>query len=147
MSLEQVKDIFTIIGTVATIAAVGWAAFVYAKNSRLERAKWLASLYEKFYEKEHLKPIRDKLDCDDAVSFDIAKLIREESAEFTDYLNFFEFVAFLKNSNQLKYEEVEQLFGYYLNCLNQRKNVQAYIENKGYELLKDLLNEFAERKK
>ncbi len=147
MKLEDWKDIFTIIGTFATVIAAGFAAFVYWRNSRLERAKWLASLYEKFYEKENLKPVRDKLDCEDEISLDITKLIREESPEFTDYLNFFEFVAFLMKSKQLKYEEVEQLFGYYLNCLNSRKDVRGYIENKGYELLNALLKEFAERRK
>ncbi len=141
------KDVISAIGTIATVFAVVWAAFVYSKNSRLERAKWLASLYEKFYEKGHLKAIRDKLDCDDEVSFDISKLIREESADFTDYLNFFEFVAFLKSSKQLKYEEVEQLFGYYLSCLNRRKDVRQYIGEKDYELLNELLKEFAEKKK
>jgi len=148
MTLNECKDLFSIIGTIATVAAVGSAAFVYWRNSRLERAKWLASLYEKFYEKEHLKAIREILDCKDEISLDITKIIRDESAEFTDYLNFFEFVAFLKTSKQLKYEEVEQLFGYYLNCLNRRQNVKEYIKSKDYELLSALLEEFAtERKK
>lgn len=100
-------------------------------------------MYEKFYEKEHLKDIRDKLDCKDEISLDITNLIREELSEFTDYLNFFEFVAFLEKSKQLKYEEVEQLFGYYLDCLSRRKNVRAYIDDNGYELLSNLLDEFA----
>jgi len=147
MTLTEIKDIAAIVGPIFTFFAVVWAAYVYNKNSRLERAKWLASLYEKFYEKDHLKAIRDKLDCDDDVSLEIPKLISEGSAKFSDYLNFFEFVAFLKNSKQLKYQEVEQLFGYYLSCLNRRQDVRQYVSEKGYELLNELLKEFAEKKK
>jgi len=36
-------------------------------------------------------------------------LIRDESAKFTDYLNFFEFVAFLRKKKQLKFDEVNAL--------------------------------------
>ena len=138
---------FTIVGTIATFSAVLWAAYVYTKNSRLERAKWLASLYEKFYEKEHLKDIREILDCDDEISLEITKLIREEPAGFTDYLNFFEFVAFLRYSKQLNFEEINQLFSYYLKCLYQRKDIHKYILQKDYELLDKLLKEFAEKRK
>ncbi len=147
MTLTDIKDIFTIVGTIATFFAVLWAAYVYTKNSRLERAKWLASLYEKFYEKAHLKDIREKLDCDDEISLEITKLIREEPADFTDYLNFFEFVAFLEKSKQLKFEEIDHLFSYYLRCLYKRKDIRDYVEKKDYEWLSRLLKIFAEKKK
>jgi len=55
--------------------------------------------------------MRDRLDClRDSVSVNEI-VIREEPA-FTEYLNFFEFIAFLKSSQQLKDSEVEALFGY-----------------------------------
>ncbi len=67
-------------------------------------------------------------------------VIREE-ADFTDYLNFFEFIAFLKTSKQLKSSEIEALFGYYLDCLNRHDRVRQYISNpaNGYEGLSKLL--------
>jgi hypothetical protein len=67
-------------------------------------------------------------------------VIREEPA-FTDYLNFFEFIAFLKASRQLKDPEIEALFGCYLNCLKRHDRVKQYISNpeNGYEGLAKLL--------
>lgn len=43
---------------VAALAAMG-AFWVYRGNSRLERSRWAASLYEKFYERDHLKRMRE----------------------------------------------------------------------------------------
>jgi len=54
----------------------------------LRRAEWLASLYEKFYERSDLKEIRETLDCEVGNSPRIVKLISEEPAEFADYLIF-----------------------------------------------------------
>ena len=133
----------TIAGTISSIGAVlaaGFAAFVYYRNSTFARAKWASSLYEKFYEETALKQLRDRLDCvrdSDTVN---EIVIREESA-FTDYLNFFEFIAFLKSSKQLKDSEIEALFGYYLDCLNRHDRVKQYVSNpeNGYEGLAKLL--------
>lgn len=151
MNFYFVRDLVlffvTILGPLAAIGALVWAAYVFWKNSRLERAKWLSNLYEKFYEKDNLKGIRDVLDSDDDISLEITKLIRDESKEFTDYLNFFEFVAFLKKSKQLKTDEIDDLFGYYLDCLNRRENLRVYVKKRGYELLDKLLSEFAEKRK
>jgi len=45
MDLAVLRDIVTIVGGIAVI----FAFLQYRANSRLERARWLASLYEKFY--------------------------------------------------------------------------------------------------
>ena len=134
------KDLFeTIYYIAASIAALG-ALFVYQKNSKFERAKWASQLYESFYPKDNLKSIRDKLDCA-ADSDDVKQLVAEEGSQFTDYLNFFEFVAFLRTTEQLGDSEVEDLFGYYLNCLNRHADVRKYILNleNGYEGLAKLI--------
>ena len=128
------------ISAVGTALAVGFASFVYRRNSTLERAKWASGLYEKFYEATTLKQMRDRLDCSNELYLVNEIVIREEPA-FTDYLNFFEFIAFLKTSNQLKDSEIEALFGYYLDCLNRHDRVKQYISNpeNGYEGLSNLL--------
>ena len=132
--------------TAATFSAVGtalaavFAAFVYRRNSALERARWASSLYEKFFEATTLKQMRDRLDCLNDMDLVNETVIREESS-FTDYLNFFEFIAFLKTSKQLKDSEINALFGYYLDCLNRHDRVKQYISNpeNGYEGLTNLL--------
>lgn len=128
------------VSAVGTALAAGFAAFVYRRNSALERAKWASTLYEKFYEATTLKQMRDRLDCLNDVDSVNEIVIREEPA-FTDYLNFFEFIAFLKKSKQLKDSEIEVLFGYYLDCLNRHDRVKQYISNpdNGYEGLANLL--------
>jgi hypothetical protein len=146
MDLGLLKDIATIVATtVGAIAAVS-AILVYFTNSRLRRAEWLASLYEKFYERSDLKEIRETLDCEVGDSPGIVKLISEESAEFADYLNFFEFVAVLQKSRQLKKTEIEDLFRYYLDRLENCHLVRSYIANNGYEQLDRLLRERAKAK-
>ena len=124
------------ISAVGTVLAAGFAAFVYQRNSTFERAKWASTLYEKFYEVTNLK----KLDCRNDLD-SVNEIVIREEADFTDYLNFFEFIAFLKTSKQLKSSEIEALFGYYLDCLNRHDRVRQYISNpeNGYEGLSKLL--------
>lgn len=133
---------YNITGGIAALGTVGaaiYAARIYKSNSRLERARWASSLYEKFYERQELKKVRDALDCD-AGAEQVNALVSIEEADFTDYLNFFEYVAFLKYREQLKLEEVKDLFGYYLGCLNRHKAVREYIRQNGYERLDALLS-------
>ena len=104
-------------------------------------------LVRKILREKSSKEVREILDCDDEISLEITNLIREESSDFTDYLNFFEFVGFLHHSRQLNFDEIEKLFGYYLNCLDRRKDIRDYLERKDYGLLNSLLKEFAEKRK
>jgi hypothetical protein len=129
------------ISAVGTALAAGFAAFVYRRNSALERAKWASSLYEKFYEATTFKQMRDRLDCLNDLD-SVNEIVIREEAVFTDYLNFFEFIAFLNTSKQLTNSEIEALFGYYLDCLNRHDRVKQYILNpqNGYEGLADLLS-------
>lgn len=128
------------ISAVGTAVAAGFAAFVYRRNSALERAKWASTLYEKFFEATTLKQMRDKLDCwNDSEA--VNEIIIKEEPAFTDYLNFFEFIAFLKTSKQLTASEIESLFGYYLDCLCRHDRLKQYISDAehGYEGLAKLL--------
>lgn len=134
------EDLKTIAALIAAAAAL-WGIYVYFSNSRLRRAEWLRSLYEKFYERVELKRVREVLDCEGGRSEAIDKLVSEEPPELSDYLNFFEFVAVLRKSRQLTEEEIEDLFHYYLDCLENCRAVRAYIAKKGYEQLDRLLQE------
>lgn len=134
----------------ALVGAVGalFAIRNYGRNSRLERARWLESLYTKFYEEKGLKKVRKHLDCETGISPEINEMVGKESDEFTDYLNFFEFVAILGKSKQLQQDEIEDLFGYYLDCLKKSQKVRDYIATptRGYEHLDKLLRNRLEAK-
>ena len=136
MSFDVMKVIQTG-SSIAGITAAFWALRVYHSNSRRERARWAEDLYSRFYEKEGLKQVRDMLDCD-AGNARVAQLVADESPAWTDYLNFFEFVAYLQESKQLSQQDVEALFSYYLECLKKHPEVAAYVrdQTKGYENLR-----------
>ena len=123
---------------VAIIAAI-WALVVYRRNRRLEQAKWLSSFYEKFYERDTYKRVRELLDSPE--SDEVHKMVENEDSAFTDYLNFFEHVAIFAESKQLLSDDVEASFCYYLNRLENDEEVLNYINDpdKGYEKLKAYL--------
>jgi hypothetical protein len=149
MDPELIKSIVPLLAkalaAVGAVAAGVWAVYVYSANSRVRRAEWIASLYEKFYERTELRNIREALDCEGGDSAEIRKLVEAEGPEFSDYLNFFEFVAVLQKSSQLTHDEIEDLFGYYLDCLENCGTVRIYIAKKGYEQLDRLLQERAQQ--
>ena len=141
MSLESIKTIVQILSALATGVAAMGALLVYRTNSRRERARWAESLYARFFERPELKATRDKLDCA-AGDPGVGQMVTEESAALTDYLNFFEFVAYLQSSKQLQESDVEALFGYYLDCLRKHREVVAYVrdQQKGFEYLSRMLS-------
>ena len=105
MTVETWKTIAQVVSYgVAVVTAIA-ALMTYRGNSKRERARWAVQLYEKFYETERYKNIRDDLDCT-ANSTGVAALVKEESSAFTDYLNFFELVAFLASTKQLSESDV-----------------------------------------
>jgi hypothetical protein len=137
MDLVKLVQVFS---SIAGIVAAFWALWVYRSNSQRERARWAESLYSKFFERDQLKRVRDLLDCNPGDQ-QVSDLVNKETSDYTDYLNFFEFVAYLQASKQLSNKDVEALFGYYLGCLNRHSDVTQYIrdEKKGYEYLRKLL--------
>ena len=140
MPLDQGVKVVQILSYIAGAAAAVCAVFVYRNNSRRERARWVESLYSRFFEKSELKQVRDTLDCvsDDA---QVNALVTEEGSAWTDYLNFFELVAYLRESKQLAAKDVKALFEYYIGCLKRHRVVVDYIrdQTKGFKYLRRLL--------
>jgi len=61
--VDNWKDIAQLASYLTGIGAALLAVFTYVGNSRRERAKWAVQLFEKFYEAERYKEVREKLDC------------------------------------------------------------------------------------
>lgn len=124
---------------IGTLVAAFWAVWTYQKSVKLARAKWMKELYEKFYEQQQLKPVREQLDGGDEQT--VTKLVRDEDQSFTDYLNFFEFLAYLEESGQVSRADMLGLFGYYLENLKSSRAVREYVNKpaKGFEKLQKLL--------
>ena len=134
------QTIYYLMATAAAFVAV----LTYYRNSRIERARWLSTLYSKFYEAPDLKRIRKCLDESLPGAAEITELVRNEDPDFTDYLNFFEFMAYLEDRGQLGHRDVAALFDYYLRVLSKHKEVREYVleDRNGYGYLKKLLPRF-----
>jgi hypothetical protein len=142
VALSQVIFNFvSVFAAIGTIGAAIYAVIVYKRNLMVEHAKWISSLYEKFYERPELKKVRDSLDCE-ANHEQVDELVLKEQkgqGDLSDYLNFFQFVAFLESSEQLTREEIKDMFNYYLRCLKRHDRVRKYIKESGYERLDSFL--------
>ena len=134
------QTIYYLMATAGAFVAV----LTYYRNSTIERARWLSSLYTKFYEAPDLKRIRKCLDENAPNSPAVQEMVREEDPDFTDYLNFFEFMAYLEARRQLSRRDVAALFDYYLRVLSKHKDVREYVleDGNGYGYLKKLLPRF-----
>lgn len=134
--LEEWKSLFEILFYVVAIVSAFGAVITYWRNSAAERSRWLSALYEKFYERESLKQVRTQLDRNQE-NEEIQQLALQEKSEFTDYLNFFEYVVYLVESKQIRQKDMIALFGYYLECLKRHGRVRNYIggPRNGYESL------------
>jgi hypothetical protein len=132
------------ISSLMAAAGVLLAVRIYRRKSALERATWLSHLYSKFYEAPDLKRIRKVLDDNPSDAPEVEELVRTEDSDLTDYLNFFEFMAYLEGSRQLSKKDVEALFDYYLRLLSKHKNVRRYVldDRNGYGYLKRLVARF-----
>ncbi|HEX5482852.1 MAG TPA: hypothetical protein VFZ08_09540 [Terriglobia bacterium] len=133
----QFSAVFTI---VASVIAAWWSYWTHRQNTRLERAKWIKDLYEKFYERNDLKAVRDLVDSGDRAK--IAELVGKEESHFTDYLNFFEFLGYLEESKQVQRKDILGIFHYYLASLKGDKEISRYVNDtkNGFEMLRKLLN-------
>ena len=116
---------------------IAWTTF--RQNTKLKRAEWLRSLFEKFYESDHYKDIRSKIDGT-TIQQDVSGNSQLEE-KLVDYLNFFEFIASLWKLKQLKKNEVLMLFDYYLKNINRLDILKLYIRNYGFENLAAFLKE------
>lgn len=141
MPLDEVVKGVQILSYLAGATAAVSAVFVYRSNSRRERARWVENLYSRFFEKSELKQVRDILDCD-SDDENVKLLVTEEGSAWTDYLNFFELVAYLQESKQIAAEDVKALFEYYIGCLKRHRAAMEYIcdDIKGFKYLRRLLD-------
>jgi hypothetical protein len=105
-------------------------------------------LYDKFYEDEERTRIRRLLDASeerehllDAIGSEVGT---KDVESFSDYLNFFEFVGILMKLKQLEEEEVEMMFDYYIQKL-QDDRIKTFCERYGYECTLGLLKMFPKK--
>jgi len=150
---KPLKSIFYL----GSVIGIFYTLCTYHRNSQLERAKWLNSLYGKFYEQDQYKNLRRIIDYETPKLDEIRKSIEkskkggeEESIELRDelddYLNFFEFIASLWKMKQLSLDQVKMIFEYYINRIADHKFLLDHITDQGFENLNALLSQFKSKK-
>lgn len=97
-------------------------------------------LHQRFYSDPTLAEIRIRIEESQTAS------VPEEKdllllAKLDSYLNFCEFVAYLRRENQLNPGEIKAMFEYPLKSLAKNSDVLNYIWKYGYEWLSELLKE------
>lgn len=152
------------VGTIG-LALAAWIAGrlairEYADRTKAEETRWLAELFSRFFQERLYHRIRQKVDYDDLDDIVVlleknkqadAQFSQEERDlldEFTDYLNFFEMIAFLSARRKIKAEDVGQIFDYYLKRFSEIKQQEAimeYLKKDGFENLRRLLVEFKKK--
>ena len=124
------------------LLAVVIAALGYFKQSKIKKGEWLQSLFEKFYESKNYKEVRrwiDNHEIESKITLDDT-VISDEEEQFTDFLNFFEFIANLESEKQISLKDVTNLFDYYLRKIKSSSVCMELIQKYGFEKLDNLLN-------
>lgn len=138
----DIKDWVDII--IKTIALIGvYIAIINYRSQRIiKRGEWLKSLFEKFYENETYKLVRRWLDNNELKTRINSNdnTISDDEEKFTDFLNFFEFIANLEHEGQISTSDVSNLFDYYLKKIKQSSVCLEWISKYGFEKLSTLLN-------
>lgn len=131
-------------GIVAVVGSIA-AIVTYYRSVRTKRAEWLASLHEKFFELGRYAHVRRVLDYVEEPSYSgLASAVADGkhhplADEFFRYLNFFEFLASLRDLDEIKKEEIIALFEYDLRLIQTRPFVVDVLEREGFERLPKLL--------
>jgi gamma-glutamylcyclotransferase (GGCT)/AIG2-like uncharacterized protein YtfP len=152
------------IGAITLAVVGGFTAFFavreYREKGRVEKARWLSDLFRQFFVDPTFKVIRQKIDFNDLEP--IRDLIVRERAwhqlgvpetfkpeekelldQFTDFLNFFEFVGLLQKNGRLTDDDIGSLFHYYITRLvevDPDNEIRRYLKELNFQNLNDLLN-------
>jgi hypothetical protein len=122
------------------VALPAWLALIaYRNQTRTKTAEFLLALHKSFFVDEFYKTIRDQIDSGSAEAIDA--LVKEETPAFTDFLNFFELVAYMEKQGTLSNDDIAALLGHYLRILCENASLTAYIADSknGFEHLKNLV--------
>jgi len=125
---------------VAAILAAILSVWQYHRNSARERTKWLFELYQRFYGQPELREMRVLLD-QGKTEFVRGGDNQKLSADLDDFLNFFEFIAFLQQNKEIKLREIQVMFAYPLQTIGKNPEVMAYVREYDYGELDRLLKE------
>jgi len=163
-NLGEVGSILQGIGQIA-LAIIGaltawFAVREYREKGQVAKAKWQSDLFKQFFADTTYKDIRQKIDFDDLGEIKIliarelewhrsgesttfSRVERDTLDNFTDFLNFFEFVGLLRKNGQLTDDDIGSLFDYYIARIveiDRDNQIRLYLNAFKFRNLCHLLN-------
>ncbi len=153
---QNIKDGFDIFFRFVTAFAAIVAFITYRRSVRIKRIEWLHSFSEKFYKENTYKEIRAILDYPEVndeqykiLRGAAEKVVRHESTltrdeinqieKLVDYLNFFEFMGSLVELKEIKTNEVNTMFGYYLRVIKRTPWLHDFLNHESFQQIQILL--------
>ena len=143
----------SLLGGCATAIAVFAALWAYGQERNRHKASVLLEAFSKFYDNDDKRNIRASLenfgeptlrsvarkaiDCPEEMTRDEAGLCDT----LDDYLNFFQFIGWLRDNKDLDDESVEAMFRFYLASLLHERNMWLldYMQHFGFSPLATFL--------
>ena len=141
----------TVILASITIILTVFGYLINKRGALLQKNQWHSQLFRQFYVEDTYKEMRYILDFKPQDKIDQLKAALQPgssdkiSEPFYDYLNFFEFIASMWKAKQIEYDEILNLFKYYLVILNKESFVRDKIDRMGFEFLNTLLSEMEKK--
>jgi gamma-glutamylcyclotransferase (GGCT)/AIG2-like uncharacterized protein YtfP len=152
--LSAGADLLMAIGTVTTAL---WAVTSYRSAKRAEKSRWMKELFSEFFFNNNFDEVRDLIEFgyktklepllyqaslgryDEIDTTEERRLIKE----IDNFLNYLEYVLYLRDNRQIGAEDVEVTFGYWIGVLADSKHavLRHYCENFGYERVFALIND------
>jgi hypothetical protein len=150
VSEQAIIDLYyKAIGGLIVVVSAFIGLLTYWENKQLEKTKWLSQLHDKFFVDNKYSDMRILLDYKipnqdyenlktsfpDKTNFSFHQL----QEKLVEYLNFFEFIATLKKRKQLKDDDINMMFGYYISHLDDHKWIVNSIKDGGFDNLPKLI--------
>jgi gamma-glutamylcyclotransferase (GGCT)/AIG2-like uncharacterized protein YtfP len=113
-------------GFVLNFGGLAMVVRAFGISNRLERARWASQLNLQFFSPEY-RAMRQALASQDPAQ--IMVLIQTEPAEFVEFLNFFETVAYLRNHGQIEDPDLATIFRSYPGEFRKHPYLSAYLQD------------------
>lgn len=108
LNLSTTKDLAIILAGVVALTTFFTGVLEYARQGSMRRAEQFVQMRRRFLETELFREILNRLAIDDSSVLEIPVQDRR------NFIGFFEEVALLVNSEQLRPEVAHYMFGYYV---------------------------------
>lgn len=138
-----------------------WGVYQYKKSIDLKRAEWIHKIFNTFYLEEKFKHIKKGVVYAEILDPSIAEVLKYYIAksngkpfilspeidrdaiieELINFFNFFEFIIYLVEINQIFHRDVQVMFHGFLTRIGRHELIVEFLKRTGYEKTSKYLRE------